>query len=63
MDCRKADEELYKSQVFTEILEKFDRGLLTYTGKNGVEVKVTSSKQAWAMAHAMSTKAAKRNFH
>lgn len=51
----------FKKKVFDEILEQFEIGELTFKGRGGVDVKVTSKKQALAMAFAMSNKAWKRH--
>lgn len=60
IDATLLEQELYKRDVFNEIMDKFEQGLLTYKGKGGVEVKVTNPKQAYAMACAMSQRAWKR---
>lgn len=60
LNVEEVEKELFKKEIFDEILEKFDNGLLTYKGKRGVDIKVTNAKQAYAMACAISEKAWKK---
>lgn len=55
-----AEKNLFQQEIFADMMDKFDAGLLTYTGKGGIQQKVTNSKQAYAMAMGISERQWKR---
>ena len=54
LDPQIVEEELFKKDIFDDIMEKFNTGVLTFKGKGGVKCKVTNPKQAYAIACSIS---------
>ena len=61
IDYDKVEEELFKNEIYQEIMQQFEDGQLMRRGKGNIEVPVTNPKQAYAIAMSMCERNWKRH--